>query len=64
MRIDKNTINSMALEIIDDIATVIYEATGDASDSHNQWMMLGEIAGVCDLAREMKKMLDGEEERM
>ena len=61
MRIDKNIINRMALEIIEEISTVIYEATGDASDPHNQWMMPGEIAGVCDLAREMKKMIDGED---
>ena len=54
--ITEETINNAALSVIEELTACLYEATDD-KDDHFRIMTLGEIAGVMDMARELKRKL-------
>ncbi|MBQ1570854.1 MAG: hypothetical protein IIZ78_07015 [Clostridiales bacterium] len=54
--ITEETINNAALSVIEELTSCLYELTDD-NDDHMRIMTLGEIAGVMDMVRELKRKL-------
>lgn len=54
--ITEETINNAALSVIDELTLCLYEFSDD-KDDHASIMTLAEIAGVMDMARELKRRL-------
>ena len=54
--VTEETINNAALSVIEELTSCLYEFTDD-KDDHFRIMTLGEIAGVTDMARELKRKL-------
>lgn len=54
--ITEEAINNAALSVIEELALCLYEFS-DGKDDHACIMTLAEIAGVMDMARELKKRL-------
>ena len=54
--ITEETINNAAMSVIEELTSCLYEFSDD-KDGHARIMTLGEIAGVMDMARELKRKL-------
>lgn len=54
--ITEETINNAALSVIEELTLSLYEFADD-KDDHFRIMTLGEIGGVMDMARELKRKL-------
>ena len=54
--ITEETINNAALSVIEELTLCLYEFSDD-KDNHACIMTLAEIAGVMDMARELKRKL-------
>ena len=54
--ITEETINNAALSVIEELTSCLYEFTDD-KDEHMRIMTLGEIAGVMDMVRDLKRKL-------
>lgn len=54
MKIDESCINHNAVKLIHEITSSIYESDSE----YDKDMMLGEIAGIIDLANELKEVLE------
>lgn len=54
--ITEEIINNAALSVIEELTAYLYEAIND-KDDHFRIMTLGEIGGVIDMARELKRKL-------
>lgn len=59
-KIDESSINHNAVRIISELSENIYSFCDDKTDSNMLYMAmtLGEIQGVIDMAKELKKVLD------
>ena len=60
MKITEDTINHNAVRIIDDLTSCCYDMISEDNPNEERdylLMTLGEIQGVCDLARALKEVL-------
>ena len=59
MKVDESSINHNAVRIIEELAENIYSFCDENTEQNRMYlaMTLGEIAGVMDLAKELKKVL-------
>ena len=59
MKVDESSINHNAVRIIEELAENIYSFCDENTEQNRMYlaMTLGEIAGVIDLAKELKKVL-------